>query len=497
MAAKLVAHGLSLELPDGRGLFSDLDLSLDDGLTALVGPNGVGKTCLARVLAGELEPTAGVVRRHVPVRLLAQRQEPPCCTVAEFLTSDHHRSSFAGQLVQDIEPSSSCAALSGGQWMRVRLAQALGAAFLILDEPTNDLDGEGHAAVAAFLRHHDGGALVISHDPRILRSCARVLELSNHGLAAYSGGWSAYTEARDEERVRLGAALDRARRGRDAARERQAEQQERLQKRSARGAAAARRGGMPAILMGARKRRAEVTAGRLGVQQLARAQEAVRVAHEALGRLKVEPVMYARLKGRAIPHQRLVAEARGFNVCFQDWIYGRDLDFSWRGNVRVALKGGNGSGKTTLVRALLGESLRTRGELRRGSLCALYVDQRCSLLDDERSLLDNVQQAAPGPVAGARTALAAFLFQEDKVFQKVGELSGGERLRAALACGLLGSQGPELLVLDEPTNNLDLQNVEFLQQVVSAFQGALVVISHDEDFLRQLQLTQELQLDAP
>lgn len=244
-----------------------------------------------------------------------------------------------------------------------------------------------------------------------------------------------------------------------------------MHKRSSRGAAQAARGGMPGMLAGARARRAQVTSGKLEVRALERSQQAVRDAHDALRNLKLEPAMYATLSGRQLPPGKLVAEAHGFNVCFQHWVYRKDLDFRWRGNVRVALKGGNGSGKTTLVKALLGHPFKTRGELRRGEIATLYIDQRCSTLDDERSLLENVLQFAPGPVGQVRTALATFQCPQEQVFQRTGELSGGERLRVALAHGFLGARQPELLVLDEPTNNLDLENVVFSREARGRIPG--------------------------
>ncbi len=125
----------------------------------------------------------------------------------------------------------------------------------------------------------------------------------------------------------------------------------------------------------------------------------------------------------------------------------------------------------------------TRGELRVGNLCALHLDQRCSLLDDDLSVLGNVRLASPDSESVLRTALARYLFTGDAVHQKVKDLSGGERLRAALARGFLGARGPELLLLDEPTNNLDLTNVAFLEKVVRAFRGAVIVVSHDRHFL--------------
>ena len=482
--ASIVVHGVSLELANGRTLFSNLNFSLDNRTTALVGPNGVGKTCLANVIAGELPPTDGAVRREVPTRLFAQRELPPTATVATYL-ADQEWSLDAERLLRGIDRDRSCTALSGGQWMRVRLARALNDDYLILDEPTNDLDRDGRAAVAQLLRSRAGGTLVISHDRECLQLCSEILELSNRGLMRFGGGWTEYLEAKRLERERLGAALDTARRERDVARERRTEQIERQDKRNRRGAAAAARGDMPRLLAGGRKRRAQVTSGKLAVATLARAEASVLAAHEAFDAIKVEPVMYADLIAMQLPAQKLIAEARGFNVCFEEWIYDRDLEFSWRGNARIALRGGNGSGKSTLLRALRGEALRTRGSLRCGELATLYLDQRCSVLEEHKSVFDNVRAVYEGTDSDIRNGLARFLFTGDTVFQRVDQLSGGERLRAALARGFLGTRKPELLMLDEPTNSLDLANVEFLEGFVSEFRGALIVVSHDESFLQR------------
>ena len=225
-----------------------------------------------------------------------------------------------------------------------------------------------------------------------------------------------------------------------------------------------------------------------------KAQETVSAAHRAFTQLKVDPVMYAELSGREVPAQKLVAEGRDFNVRFDHWLYPVDLSFHWRGGVRLALKGGNGSGKTTLLKAILGDTFQTRGELRRGGLSTLYIDQRCARLDEQKSVLENVMATSQANQSELRNGLAKLLFAGDTVFQKVGQLSGGERLRAALAQGLLGADPPELLVLDEPTNNLDLLNIEFLEGLVREFRGALLIISHDEEFLRNCAVTEELDL---
>ena len=223
----------------------------------------------------------------------------------------------------------------------------------------------------------------------------------------------------------------------------------------------------------------------------------MRAAHEAFAALKVEPVMYSEAIGRALPAQKLVAEADAFNIRLHDWLYPTDLDFSWRGNLRLAVKGTNGSGKSTLLRAVLGDQFTTRGELRRGELTHVYIDQQRSALNEEESVFDNARAVSSDSDIELRNRLARFLFVGESVFQPIRTLSGGERLRAALARGLLGAQQPELLILDEPTNNLDRANVDFLANVVRDFQGAVIVVSHDEHFLRRCRITEEMILTRP
>jgi ATPase subunit of ABC transporter with duplicated ATPase domains len=495
MHSIVIASDVSFELSNGRSLFQHLHFSLEPKLTALVGANGIGKTCLAKLLAGELQPTCGVIRRNGWVTYLPQKVVPPLLSIDDFLSIEYKWSLLGEQLLDGLDRQSLCTNLSGGEWMRVRLAQVLSKDFLILDEPTNDLDREGRQSLLGFLRRHHGGALLISHDRECLQLCDEIFELTNQGLSKYGGGWENYEAAKNQERDGLSAALDAAKRARDETRLARTEQKLRQEKRNRRGAEAAARGGMPKILIGARKRRAQATTGKIDVDTFERANEAVREVFEAYSSLKTDPVMYADLLASEIPEGKLVADARAFNIRFGDWSYRKDLNFSWRGNIRLALKGLNGSGKSTLIKALLGSKFETRGELRSGGLRTLYLDQRCAILDETKSILENVRDVSALDESQIRNALARFLFTKESVFQEVSSLSGGERLRAALAKGLLGSEKPELLILDEPTNNLDLANIEFLEELVSSFRGALIVISHDEIFLRNCGLTNELEVN--
>lgn len=494
MNSIVTLRGVAFEFANGRELFTDMNASIGSGLSALVGPNGVGKSTLARLLAGELKPSRGRIERTVAPVYLPQRLAPEAVSVAAFLGWESEWSPWREQLLAGVDRDRLCNELSGGEWMRVRLARVEREQFLILDEPTNDLDRSAREALFTLLKDWTAGALVISHDRECLALASEVLELSAHGLKRFGGSWAAYMHQREAEHDQLESALTRARHHRESAGRAQIDQRRRQDKRNQRGAREAARGGLPRIAAGLRKRQAQATSGRIDRGTLERAESAVRDLHEAFAARKFDPVMTAALLEVHVPAQALVAEAREFNLRRGDWLYAENLNFAWRGPLRLALKGANGAGKSSFLTALLGGELETRGLLRRGRLNTLYIDQRCSILDDTLSVLDNVRQTARQDEAELRNGLARFLFTGDYVFQSVGDLSGGERLRAALAKGFLTESRPELLILDEPTNNLDLANIEFLEAVLRAYQGALIVVSHDELFLENSGVTSSLEL---
>ena len=492
---------VTFEWPDGSLVFKNINVSLERRRYGLVGPNGIGKSTLVRLALGELAPSAGEVRRARAIHYVAQAAEAPGTSLGEWLDESVWRDPQALRLLGDTDPALACTSLSGGQWMRARLGHALAqnAADLILDEPTNNLDREGREAVLEFVRDFPGALLVISHDRELLRAMDEILELSSQGLARFGGSWDLFDESREEERDRAEHALEKAKQARENAARARVEKLEAQAQRMRRGEAIAARGGIPRIAIGGLKRAAQQTMGRKIVETQARADAMVDAAVEKHRALKVEPVMFFKELAPQVPAQELIFSLENFNFRFHGaagTLWPEPLTFHLRGPRKLALGGVNGSGKSTLLRLLRGESCdgEASGMLRTGPAPWAAIDQDHRALNPELSVLDNVRAASRMDETEARNRLAHFQIRGDMVFRLVKDLSGGERLRAALAQALLSAVTPSVLVLDEPTNNVDLPNIEFLESFLREFTGALIIVSHDRDFLRNAGVEEELVL---
>lgn len=502
----ILLQSIDFEWPSGHSVFQQLNLSFEAGQKyGLIGPNGVGKSTLARLIEGKLNPTGGTVKKGLRVSYFSQAEDAPDIPVGEYLKDlwaelDPRDMKAVEALQGSIDFEASCRALSGGEWTRVRLLKQLasGADFILLDEPTNNLDREARAGVMAFVRFTFRGLLVISHDRELLEEVQTILELSNQGLATFGGNYSFYEEERERERTRLSEGLERAKGEQEKARRERTEKLEGQEKRMRNAKRNAASSGIPKIILGARKRQAQRTLGKLQAathDEIGRKVNAARAAFESM---KVDQTIYADFPETSLPTGKLVLECAGFNFRFQGskhWLWKEDLSFALKGPARLALAGRNGAGKTTFLQLLTGVDRpagETRGLLKMGELSYGLIDQHCRLLDAEKTVFENVDASSTKGVVEVRNLLAQFLFPGKKAEQIVGTLSGGERLRASLAKILIADPVPQLLILDEPTNNLDLVNLEFLAGALEKFQGALLVISHDQRFLEDIGVEEEL-----
>ncbi len=528
MPASIALSCLSWTTPDGRSLFSDLDLSFGPERAGLVGRNGVGKTTLLRLIAGELRPHSGSISVNGSIDALRQSvQVDPAETIASLFgatgalallrraeigaaaveeladadwTLEARMESTLAQVGLDARPDTPLAALSGGQATRARLAALVFAEpdFLLLDEPTNNLDREGRMAVIDLLGRWRGGAIVVSHDRELLETMDAVVELTSLGATRYGGNWSRY---RERKTLELAAArqdlADAQKRVAEIDRKTQAVAERKARKDGA-GQRKRAKGDMPRILMNARKDRSEDTGGenaRLAERRRTQALDAAATARERIEILQPFSVV---LPPTRLPAGKTVLTIE--NACAgyaKDRPVLRDLSFSIVGAERVAVVGPNGSGKTTLLALVTGGLQPWSGSVRVFTDFALF-DQRVSLLDPAVSIRDNFRRINPAADENAcRAALARFMFRADAALQLVSTLSGGQMLRAGLACVLGGPQPPPLLILDEPTNHLDIGSIEAVEAGLRAYDGALLIVSHDEALLEVIGITRRLDLASP
>ena len=527
MSAFITLDSVTCRAPDGHLLFENLTFALGPERVGLVGRNGVGKTTLLRLILGETVPAAGSVSVLGRVALLPQiHAPPPNATLADVLGVS---SSLAvldriewgeGEggdldaadwtlpqrleraLVQvglaGLDLARPPDALSGGQITRAALAALLLAQpdVLLLDEPTNNLDVDGRAAVALLVEGWGGGVLAVSHDRDLLRRMDRIVELSGLGARTFGGNFDLYAARKAEEDVAAARDLEAARL--EAARIDRTVQavRERQQRKDAAGKRSRLKTDMPKIQLGFHAERAESTGARQGRLADRLRDDARAALREAEARVeRVRRADFDTPPTGLPPGKPVLA----FDAVSFAWPGGAPLlsglSFSIFGPERVALKGANGSGKSTLIGLAAGRLAPAAGRVVRGVAVAV-LDQRAALLDDRQSLVENFRRLNPeADENAAHAALARFLFRNAAALKPAAALSGGERLRAALACVLMAARPPGLLILDEPTNHLDLDSIAALEAALRGCDGAFIIASHDETFLAEVGVGRVIDLD--
>ncbi|MCU6338352.1 ATP-binding cassette domain-containing protein [Enterobacter quasiroggenkampii] len=517
-----ILHQVTCQFPTGDTLFGPLNLSLEPSLCALVGRNGSGKTRLLRLLAGLDEPATGHIERFGSHAWVAQQHVISSqTTLAELLgynaifaarkridsgdyqpddlalldgywdIAERLSEAFINAKLPPFDPDKPAGELSGGERIRALLCGAFTAEadFMLLDEPTNHLDRQGRAWFYDQLSRYQGGVLVASHDRELLAQVPRILELSASGLRSYGGNYADYQAQRDAEQQAARAALEHAATERKRTRARMQKEHDDSQRRSAK---TLRTVDTLNIASFERVKYKGAAKERIGTwkKQHSEQNEALNAAvNKARERVEDDnPVMFT-LPGSQVPEGKQV-------LVLEDLVLPHVPvpPLTWRmdGPMRVALKGPNGCGKSTLLKTILGEMTPRSGTCKVSVSCA-YLDQHLSRLDLSQSVMTHLNLShTPLEEGVLRTRLAQLQLGADKVMLPLAALSGGERLKAALACVLWRAEATQLLLLDEPTNHLDLASVQAIEAALAGFPGALLVVSHDEAFLSGLTLTHAL-----
>ncbi|WNL44308.1 ATP-binding cassette domain-containing protein [Dyella sp. BiH032] len=526
MESLLTLQRAAFAWPDGRRLFSDLDVQLDRRHTGLVGRNGVGKSVLAQLLAGQLEPTEGRCQRMGSVHYVPQLVScPPGATVASVLgvraaldaldrieAGSVDAADFdavaerwnlrqrVAELLQehglgDLAPEQSATTLSGGELTRLALLGGWMAEpdVLILDEPTNHLDRTQRELLLRTVRAWSKGLLVVSHDRELLSDMQRIIELSPTGLRDYGGGYAFYAQARAQEQERALQELEHSKAERRRAEAEARAKQESLQRRQARSTREGKEANQAAILLGGRKQNSQVSAGKRLIELDAQRETLAQRVREAARQVREDADIALLAPRTTAAGQRKAATLEGVRLPYGT-AAGHPLDLIVLGRQRVGVTGANGGGKSILLKVLAGLERPVEGRCDVHVRAAL-LDQQLDLLDPDASALEQLLSAhtAAGE-SDMRTRLALLGLAGDAALKPSARLSGGERLKVALACVMYAEHPAELLLLDEPTNHLDLRSVEAVEEMLRQYRGALVVVSHDQVFLDGLML--DLRLEA-
>lgn len=524
MSKKLQLSRVTVVLPDGRHLFSEITHSFHPGRSALVGINGCGKSLLAQILAGDRTPSTGIVQREGVVTLLPQ-QHPSAdyrsvadlaglttataalkrirqgsLDPADYETATDHwdcEARLAAALTEaglgHLALEMKSAQLSGGERQMVALCGAWmsGADWLILDEPSNHLDARQRQRLAAQIEAWRAGLILISHDRTLLELVEQTLELSPKGLQVFGGGYSFYQHQRALRQSACLAALHAARIENQRERRTQAQQQERQQRKNAHGARQAKQGNQSKLITDANKQRSEDGQGMLRRQQQARnllnqhkISELSQLAAPDTLRVMSPPPADTRNGKPLLLVRDLVLPHGGSSP----------ISFQLADNGRLGLCGDNGSGKSTLLRVISGQLSPSQGEIRCPGPVRL-ISQHAGQLANGLSAVGHLQHHNPRlGEAEARTRLALLGIDAARATVDATRLSGGERMKIALAMVLYAENAPRLLLLDEPDNHLDGPSVLALEKMLNQFQGALIVVSHDRLFLNNLNLNNWLHL---
>lgn len=527
----IIIKDLSYTHTDKEVLFSNLNLIINSGeKTALTGNNGCGKSTLMRILAGEASPGAGSVHcsghlYYVPQhfgqydgRTVAQvlgidRKLTALCAILDGDVAEEHfavlgddweiekraQSALSVWGLEGLSLSRRLNGLSGGEKTRLFLAgMELNAPdVILLDEPTNHLDTSARERFYDFIRRTSATALIISHDRTLLNLLPAICELSRNKLTYYGGSYDFYKEQKKIHQNALLQQLEEKEKAFRLARKTAREVEERKAKQNVRGEKAALKKGIPRIMMGNLKNHAENSTGKLNNIHIQKSEKIRQEVMDIRNSLSQTDKLKTDFNASALHTGKILVTAQNINFHYPDSntnLWTVPLSFQLRSGNRFCIKGDNGSGKTTLLRLITGELTPTGGTIERADFTYVYLDQEYSLIQNEYTVSEQAEafNLRHLPEHEIKTVLNRYLFPQDVWNKPCGKLSGGEKMRLAFCCLMIADNTPDLFILDEPTNNLDIESIEIITATIRNYQGTVLAVSHDRDFLKETGIEQEI-----
>lgn len=519
----IIASGITYRHPGCSTLFEQITLSVPDSAKiALIGPNGTGKSTLLQLLAGRLAPAAGSVAASSQPYYVPQHIAPDGRSVARLLglseklralraicagsvdpahfdalgddwtIEERSRAALEAWGLGKVELDTPLASLSGGERTKAALAgwTLRDPDIVLLDEPTNHLDRTARTKLYDLIDRTQATLVVVSHDITLLDRLHTTCELTGGGIRLYGGNYAFYREQRRCEEQALAERIEAEQTALRAARRRAQEVRERQERRAAQGERNKSDAGLARIVANARGAQAQNSAARLRDRHAAIVDQTQQRIAELRGQQTQRGTLRIDFDDAALHTGKRLIRAEGLNFSYAEGtpLWPQPVDLEIRSGERIRITGDNGSGKTTLVKLLLGELTPTQGKVERTACSAIYLDQEYRALDSPLSVAEmaeryNAQRLADHEI---KIRLDRALFPQTTWDKPCRALSDGERMRLLLCCLMIADHTPDLFVLDEPTNNLDIESLAILTDTIRSYRGTLLVVSHDDGFVRRI-----------
>lgn len=517
--------------PDKDVLFTHLNLNIAARQkVAIAGLNGVGKSTLLKIMAGKLLPISGVVTaENSPYYVPQVYGQFNHCTVAEALQIDRKlaalREISSGEMSEenleilnddwtiedraiqalqywqltDIDLRRDMSTLSGGQKTRVCLAgiQIHDPEILLLDEPSNHLDDSARQILNDFVDSFKGTLIIVSHDRNLLNSVNTIFELEAGKINIYGGNYEFYQQRKSIERQALDENVRAKEKTLRKAKETERESIERQQKLDARGKKRQEKAGLPTISMNTFRNNAEKSTAKLKHAHQGKIDSIADEIHILRNEIPDMDKMKLDFDQSQLHNGKQLVTAQSINHSYDtETVWKESFDLDIISGDRIALIGDNGSGKTTLINIILGKCSPSQGKITIAAIRYIYIDQDYSLINDSLTVYEQAQQFNESNIQPheVNIRLHRFLFKKNDWDKACNTLSGGEKMRLLLCCLTISNAARDLLVLDEPTNNLDINSIEILTNAINSYKGTLLVVSHDRIFRESIGIKREIKL---
>lgn len=537
--------------PDKEVLFSDLNFSISKGQKlGLVGNNGCGKSTLLQIIAGRLSPSAGVIVRPDDLYYIPQHfGQYDSLTIAQALKIDGKQQALHAILSGDastenfkvldddwnIEERSVAALdswdigqfplshpmhlLSGGEKTRVFLAgmDIHRPSVVLMDEPTNHLDAAGRNRLYDWVEKCRSTLLIVSHDRSLLNLMPEICELEKHQISYYGGNYEFYKEQKSLMQNALQQRIDEKEKALRLARKVAREMAERRDKQNVRGEKTNSKKGVPRIVLNALQSKSEKSTSKLNNAHKEKADKLTDERNKLRSSLSLAAELKTDFNSSSLHAGKILVTAEEINFaycsnqnengCYPDnnchtntfneqFLWLDPVSFQIKSGDRLRIEGTNGSGKTTLLKLITGQLEPQQGTITRAAFTYVYLNQDYSIINDRNSILEQAYafNSRHLPEHEIKIILNRYLFPAPEWNKSCRKLSGGEKMRLAFCCLMISNNTPDIFILDEPTNNLDIQSIEIITGTIKKYTGTVIVISHDNYFIREIGIEKRILL---